>query len=276
MGGHPDGFEERDQGCRASFVGGLLLSLVEFRASVLIFAGLVAGAWSRRRFSCGATWERRTRRPSFVTCSQQSGGEPARGGAGILVRFPRRMVRRWLAGLPVHHPGLELLAGRRVYGRLGDRIRGRAGQRRRTFLRRFYSDPGSAPDGKTATWLAFLLGAFPAAIAVALLAHLPPAWVVVIGLIAFGVVFAAQFGGPFVPDPRVYRWRQGGHERRVYYMANACGRLGILFGLLYQYTSLAGCLWASAALAAITGIVSLLLPSQRESRVTLAAVGGDE
>ncbi|MDP8968031.1 MAG: organoarsenical effux MFS transporter ArsJ, partial [Actinomycetota bacterium] len=46
------------------------------------------------------------------------------------------------------------------------------------------------PDGRTATWLAFTLAAFPVAIAVALSAGIDGSLAVVGGLIAFGLVFA--------------------------------------------------------------------------------------
>jgi MFS family permease len=145
-------------------------------------------------------------------------------------------------------------------------------------LRRFYRDPGSAPDGRTATWLAFLLAAFPAGIAAALTANLHPAYVVVIGLIVFGVIFALNSA---VHSFLILAYTDGDKVAMsvgFYYRANACGRLGgtVLSGLLYQYAGLAGCLWASAALAGITGLVSLLLPSTKPGGVTLAAVGGDE
>ena len=46
------------------------------------------------------------------------------------------------------------------------------------------------PDGTTATWLAFVLAAFPALIAIGLSAGVSPTATLVIGLIAFGIVFA--------------------------------------------------------------------------------------
>ena len=113
----------------------------------------------------------------------------------------------------------------------------------------------------------------------ALVADLNPAWVVVVGLIAFGVIFALNSA---VHSFLILAYTDNDKVAMnvgFYYMANACGRLGgtVLSGLFYQYAGLAGCLWASAALAATTGAVSLLLPGKHPAgHVTLAAAGGDE
>ena len=147
-----------------------------------------------------------------------------------------------------------------------------------TTLRWFYRDPGSAPDGATAMWLAFLLAAFPAAIALALAAGLHPAWVVVIGLILFGFVFALNSS---VHSFLILAYTDNNKVAMnvgFYYMANACGRLAgtVLSGLLYQKLGLVGCLWTSACLVLAAGLISILLPTNKGSKVTLAAVGRDE
>jgi predicted MFS family arabinose efflux permease len=126
-------------------------------------------------------------------------------------------------------------------------------------------------------WLALLLSAFPAAIAGALLANLHPTWVIVIGLILFGVVFALNSA------VHSYLILASTDNNKVamnvgfYYMANALGRLGgtILSGLLYQYSGLIACLWVSAALAAIAGVVSMFLPVP-QGKASLASIEGGE
>ncbi len=147
-----------------------------------------------------------------------------------------------------------------------------------SILRRFYADPGSAPDGRTATWLAFLLAIFPTAIAVALNANLHPAYVVVSGLILFGVLFALNSS---VHSFLILAYTDNDKVAMnvgFYYMANACGRLAgtVLSGVLFQHLGLPGCLWASTVLVTTAGVVSVLLPTNKNSRVLLAAVGGDE
>ena len=123
----------------------------------------------------------------------------------------------FVVGLPVYlrdRAGLELLAGRRLPGDLGDRLWHRPGRCPALHPAAETANTAS-PTGRTATWLAFVLAAFPAAIAIALTAGADPTVVIVVGLIAFGVVFAAQLGRPLVPDPRLRRRRQGRDERRL-------------------------------------------------------------
>jgi MFS family permease len=119
------------------------------------------------------------------------------------------------------------------------------------------------PDGRTATWLAFVLAAFPAAIAVALHSQLDPATVVIAGLAAFGVVFALN------STVHSYLILAYADKDKVamnvgfYYMANAGGRLAgtVLSGLLYQWQGLVACLWASVAFVLAAALLSLLLPA---------------
>lgn len=142
------------------------------------------------------------------------------------------------------------------------------------FVRRRSAEGLTEPDGRTATWLAFLLALFPAAIAVGLSVDLDPTAVIVLGLIAFGVVFAMNSA---VHSYLILAYSE--NERATmnvgfYYMANAGGRLAgtILSGLLYQWQGLSACLWGSVVCVLVAGVLSLWLPSKmpRPSR------GGDE
>ena len=129
---------------------------------------------------------------------------------------------------------------------------------------------GGQPNGRTAAALAFGLAAFPLGIALALAAGLPPAPVVVIGLLAFGAVFALNSA---VHSYLILAYTDGDKvamQVGFYYMANAIGRLlgTLLSGLLYQIGLQLGgsgglivCLAASAALILAAGLIALLLPS---------------
>ena len=93
---------------------------------------------------------------------------------------------------------------------------------------------------------------FPAVIASALAANADPKLVVVLGLIAFGVVFALNSA---VHSFLILHYADGDRVAMnvgFYYMANAAGRLTgtVLSGLLYQWQGLEACLWASAVLRA--------------------------
>lgn len=119
-----------------------------------------------------------------------------------------------------------------------------------------------SPDGRTATWLAFVLAAFPAGIALALTLDLDPATVLVSGLIIFGLVFAFNSA---VHSYLILAYAEGDKVAMnvgFYYMANAGGRLfgTVLSGALYQWQGLPACLWASAILVLAAGALSLLLP----------------
>ncbi len=130
---------------------------------------------------------------------------------------------------------------------------------------RRWTGPGG-PDGTTATWLAFVLATLPAAIAIGLTAGLAPAPIVVVGLILFGVVFALNSA---VHSFLILRYAEGDKVAMnvgFYYMANACGRLAgtLLSGLLYQLGGLTWCLWASTIALLVAGTLSRLLPRSDE------------
>ena len=121
------------------------------------------------------------------------------------------------------------------------------------------------PDGRSATWLAFVLAAFPAAIAVALASGVDGGLALVAGLIAFGVAFALNSA---VHSYLILAYADGDRVAMnvgFYYMANAGGRLAgtVLSGLLYQWQGLEACLWCSALLVLGAGVLSRSLPSAR-------------
>jgi predicted MFS family arabinose efflux permease len=120
------------------------------------------------------------------------------------------------------------------------------------------------PDGRTATWLAFVLAALPAGIAVALTAGVEPGVVLVAGLIVFGVVFAMNSA---VHSYLILAYADGDKVAMnvgFYYMANAGGRLAgtVLSGVMYQWQGLEACLWVSAAFVLAAGVLSLSLPTR--------------
>jgi predicted MFS family arabinose efflux permease len=128
------------------------------------------------------------------------------------------------------------------------------------------------PDGRKATWLAVALAAAPAAIALALRANIDATVVVIAGLAAFGVIFALNSA---VHSYLILSYAERGKAAMnvgFYYMANAGGRLAgtVLSGALYEWRGLTACLWASVAFVAATALISLRLPSVRPAARTLA------
>jgi MFS family permease len=135
------------------------------------------------------------------------------------------------------------------------------------FVRRRGAEGGGEPEGRTATWLAFVLALFPAAIAIGLAAGVDPTAVIVVGLIAFGAVFAMNSA---VHSYLILAYADNDRAAMnvgFYYMANAGGRLAgtVLSGALYQWGSLEACLWASVACVLAAAFLSLMLPTKTPS-----------
>jgi MFS family permease len=132
------------------------------------------------------------------------------------------------------------------------------------------SHHGQGPGGGTARLWAFLLALFPGAIAIGLQMGWPADYVLVIGLILFGVVFAINSA---VHSYLILAYSD--HEKVAmsvgfYYMANAGGRLlgTVLSGLIYQLYGLTGCLWFSTGLVLLAALLSFRLPEIRPVAVT--------
>ncbi len=124
------------------------------------------------------------------------------------------------------------------------------------------SHRGQGPGGGTARFWAFLLALFPGAIAIGLQMGWPAEYVLVIGLILFGLVFAVNSA---VHSYLILAYSD--HEKVAmnvgfYYMANAGGRLlgTVLSGLIYQLDGLGGCLWWSAGFVLVAALLSFGLP----------------
>jgi predicted MFS family arabinose efflux permease len=138
---------------------------------------------------------------------------------------------------------------------------------------------GRLPDGRTAMWLAFVLAVFPAGIALGLSQNIDPTLVIVLGLMAFGIIFALNSA---VHSYLILAYTESDKAAMgvgFYYMANALGRLcgTVLSGAVYQIWGLVGCLWFAVAFVLAAGLVSILLP--RQAQLTKVPVkfgeGGD-
>ncbi|MEA2079122.1 MAG: organoarsenical effux MFS transporter ArsJ [Pseudomonadota bacterium] len=122
------------------------------------------------------------------------------------------------------------------------------------------------PDGATARFWVFVLALFPAGIALALMQGWDPTLSIVIGLAAFGIVFAI--------NSAVHSYLILAYSDRdkvamnvgFYYMANAGGRLvgTLLSGWVYQEWGLTGCLWWSVVFVVVAGLLSLPLPGNAQ------------
>jgi len=243
------------------FLGGLLLSTIGFQPALMVLLALVAVGLVAVLTLMRGGLGRPDRKARFGQMFSQSRAVNLLAAARLFL-FASRDV--WfVVGLPVFlrselgwsfwQAGAFLAIWVIGYGMVqacAPRFVGRRG------------DARGGPDGHTAARLAFLLAAFPAAIAVALQTEVDPTLVVVCGLIAFGVVFAMNSA---VHSYLILAYADGDRVSMnvgFYYMANAGGRLTgtVLSGLLYQWEGLEACLWASVAFILGAATISLLLP----------------
>ncbi|MHA2939848.1 organoarsenical effux MFS transporter ArsJ [Vibrio sp. RC27] len=121
---------------------------------------------------------------------------------------------------------------------------------------------GTIPDGKAVFYWAILLACITGLIAYAVEMQWYPQGVIVVGLLAFGAVFAIN--SSLHSYLIVSYAKEDGVSLDVgfYYMANAMGRLigTMLSGYLFVVSGLAACLWFSFVFLIITSVISLKLP----------------
>lgn len=245
------------------FVGGLLLTLTSFQTAQGILATLIAVALLVSATAMRGQLGKPDAKAKFRQMFSQDPAINNLAAARIFL-FASRDV--WfVVGLPVFfHDQLGwsfwTAGGFLAVWTIGYGIV-------QAFAPRLLGRRASDPDGTTATVLAFVLAAFPALIALALAADLPNGAALVIGLLAFGVVFAMNSA---VHSYLILAYAQGDKVAMnvgFYYMANAAGRLAgtVLSGALYQWQGLQACLWVSAAFVLIAGALSRALPNRREA-----------
>ncbi|CAH9065753.1 hypothetical protein PSECIP111854_03747 [Pseudoalteromonas sp. CIP111854] len=118
------------------------------------------------------------------------------------------------------------------------------------------------PSKQLTSW-ALLLTTIPALIAIAISQNFASMWVIVIGLLCFGGVFAINSS---LHSYLIVKFADSDGvslDVGFYYMANAMGRLlgTVLSGVVYQSFGLIACLWISSFLLALTVLISRHLNS---------------
>ena len=134
----------------------------------------------------------------------------------------------------------------------------------------------AASAARAATVWGFVLCVLPALIATALelgTDHPMVRWVVIGGLLVFGVVFAINSS---LHSYLIVAYSD--HDKVAlnvgfYYMANAAGRLTgtLLSGLTYQWAGLQACLWVSAAMVLAAATIAMFLPRTTSNNGVLQA-----
>ncbi len=127
---------------------------------------------------------------------------------------------------------------------------------------------GHSPGGGAARLWAFVLAVFPVAIALGLQQGWPAAGVIVVGLVAFGIVFAINSAVHSYLILAYSDFDKVSMNVGFYYMANAGGRLTgtVLSGWAYQSQGLEGCLWWSAGFVLLAALLSFKLPEVTATR----------
>lgn len=130
-------------------------------------------------------------------------------------------------------------------------------------LRSFLGD--HPPHGGVASLAVFILVLLTAAIATGVQLDLSPWITVVAGLALFGLIFAINSSVHSYLILAYTDQDQVALDVGFYYMANAAGRLGgtLLSGLAFQAFGLTGCLWISCLLLTAAWTISLSLPKQQ-------------
>ena len=251
------------------FLGGLLLTLVGFQTAMLMLAGMVLTALVVTSTLMHGGLGTVDAKAKFRHMFSNNRAVNLLAAARIFL-FASRDV--WfVVGLPVYLSSVLGWSFWEVGSFLAVWVIGYGAVQAAAprFVKKQMEGEGHEPDGGTATWLAFVLAAFPAGIAIALATDFDPGTVLVTGLIAFGVIFAMNSA---VHSYLILSYAESDKVAMnvgFYYMANAGGRLvgTVLSGLLYQWQGLEACLWASSSFVVAAGLISLLLPTNRQKLI---------
>jgi predicted MFS family arabinose efflux permease len=247
------------------FLGGVLLAAFGFNGAVALMAGGLALAFLLS-LVLPADLGRMKSKPAFSSLFSRSEGINVLSLARFFL-FGARDV--WfVVALPVF---LEASLGWRFWevgAHMGLWVIGYGLVQASTpALRRAWGQHGP-PGPRAVSFWAAVLSAIPALIALSLWREVShPGLAVVIGLAAFGVVFAINSA---IHSAMVLLYSDGeGVSLNVgfYYMANAGGRLlgTLLSGWVYLQGGLQACLWCSAALVGLSWLSSLKLPPLRQA-----------
>ena len=241
------------------FLGGALLSVVGFKASVAAMAFSLALVWLSSLALLKRDLGKAKHTPRFRDLLSKSRAINLLSAARLFL-FGARDV--WfVVALPVFlaqslgwdfwQVGGFLAAWVIGYGlvqSLAPYVTGRRG--------------GEVPDGRAAFGWATLLAIIPATMAGLLAREYPAELVLVFGLMVFGVLFAinSSLHSYLIVS---YASEDGvSLDVGFYYMANALGRLlgTVLSGWVFQQAGLGACLAISAVFVALAALSSLALP----------------
>ena len=241
------------------FLGGVLLVWLEFRGAVLAMAAVLALVWIASLMLLKKDLGKAKAKPKFKEILSKSRAINILSAARLFL-FGARDV--WfVVALPVYLASTFGWDHWRVGGFLAVWIIGYGIVQ--SFAPLFTGRAnGEVPDGRAALIWALLLAGLPAAIALGLGTQLSAHWVLLGGLMIFGVLFAVN--SSLHSYLIVSYAKEDGVSLDVgfYYMSNAMGRLigTVLSGWIFQAYGLEACLWVSSAFVLSAAVISVGLP----------------
>ncbi|WP_413285575.1 organoarsenical effux MFS transporter ArsJ [Vibrio sp. MA40-2] len=244
------------------FIGGLLLSLIGFQYAVLLMATVLTLVLIGSLLSLESDIGKAKTKPKFKQIFSKSPSINILSAARMFL-FGARDV--WfVVALPVYLGSVfgwdHLWVGGFLalwviaYGvvqALAPKITGKA--------------QGKVPDGSAAVVWVGLLTVITGIVAYGVQIEWRPELVIIVGLLAFGAVFAVNSS---LHSYLIVSYAKGDGvslDVGFYYMANAMGRLigTILSGWVFQVAGLSACLWVSFVFLALTTFISIYLPKTR-------------
>ncbi|MDG1731459.1 MAG: organoarsenical effux MFS transporter ArsJ [Thalassotalea sp.] len=242
------------------FLGGLLLSLLEFKGAVIAMAALLSVVWLFSLYALKEDLGKAKSKPKFNEIFSKSQSINILSAARLFL-FAARDI--WfVVALPVYLAASFNWDHWWVGGFMATWVIGYG------IVQSFApyltgKKQGKVPEGKSALLWACYLAVIPVLIALAIDADFYAKQALIIGLLVFGAVFAINSS---LHSYLIVSYARGDGvslDVGFYYMANAMGRLigTVLSGWVFQQYGLAMCLWISALFVVITAIISIKLPN---------------
>ncbi|TWI14364.1 organoarsenical effux MFS transporter ArsJ [Aerolutibacter ruishenii] len=251
------------------FLGGALLTLIGFRATIAAMAIALAVVWVLSLMLLKRDLGKARNKPKFRDLFSKSRAINLLSAARLFL-FSARDV--WfVVALPVFLAQSLGWDFWQVGGFLAAWVIGYGVVQS---LAPYFTGRGSGrlPDGRTAFAWAAVLAVVPAVMAAMLARELPAQTVLIVGLLVFGVLFAIN--SSLHSYLIVSHATEDGVSLDVgfYYMANALGRLlgTVLSGWVFQVAGLEACLALSAVLVGIAALLPLALPRHTNALPGLA------
>ncbi|KPH62233.1 organoarsenical effux MFS transporter ArsJ [Pseudoalteromonas neustonica] len=245
------------------FLGGLLLTLLEFHGAILAMICMLTAVWLFSLFALKEDLGKAKNKAKFSELFSKSKAINVLSAARLFL-FGARDV--WfVVALPVFLAATFGWDHWWVGGFMASWVIGYGIVQ--SFAPAFTGKKsGQVPNGRSAFLWASYLTIIPALIALALHYDFYIQAAIIIGLLIFGAVFAINSSLHSYLIVSLADSDGVSLDVGFYYMANAMGRLigTVLSGWVYQQYGLEACLWISSAFIALAALLSLALPQTAE------------